>query len=136
MNAAPPPITTRARIITTLLASLIVAAGSSLRAQSSPKVAPEAGAETVRLNPFTVSTDRDVGFVAVSALAGGRLATDLAETPVAYSVQTREFLDALNLNDVNEALNWTVSATTTPDDGGGQLFGGTGSSTSDRKSVV
>jgi hypothetical protein len=44
-------------------------------------------------------------------------------------VQTREFLDALNLSDVNEALNWTVGATTTPDDGGGQLFGGTGSST-------
>ena len=85
--------------------------------------------ETVQLSPFTVTTDRDQGFVAASALAGGRLASELAETPVAYSVQTREFLDALNLSDVNEALNWTVSATTTPDDGGGQLFGGTGSST-------
>ena len=85
--------------------------------------------ETVTLSPFTVTTDRDVGFVAASSLAGGRLATDLVETPVAYSVQTREFLDSLNISDVNEALNWTVSATTTPDDGGGQLFGGTGSST-------
>jgi hypothetical protein len=85
--------------------------------------------EAVVLSPFTVTTDKDVGFVAASSLAGGRLATDLKDTPVAYSVQTREFLDALNLSDVNEALNWTVSANTTPDDGGGQLFGGTGSST-------
>lgn len=129
MNSAPFPFPIRARVVATLLASLIVSGGSPLRAQGLPKAAPEAGAETIRLSPFTVSTERDAGFVAVSALAGGRLATDLAETPVAYSVQTREFLDALNLNDVNEALNWTVSATTTPDDGGGQLFGGTGSST-------
>ncbi len=83
----------------------------------------------VVLSAFQVNTGRDQGFVAASALAGGRLATDLVDTPVAYSVQTREFLDALNLSDLNEAINWTVSATTTPDDGGGQLFGGTGSST-------
>ena len=91
---------------------------------SEPPVAP-----AVKLSPFEVNTSRDQGFVAASSLAGGRLASDLAETPVAYSVQTREFLDALNLSDLNEAINWTVSATTTPDDGGGQLFGGTGSST-------
>ena len=90
---------------------------------------PKAGEETITLSPFEVSTSRDVGFVAASSLAGGRLATDLAETPIAYSVQTREFLDTLNISDVNEALGWTVNATTTPDDGGGQLFGGTGSST-------
>ncbi len=83
----------------------------------------------VVLSPFAVNTSKDVGFVAASSLAGGRLATDLADTPVAYSVQTREFLDALNLSDLNEAINWTVNATTTPDDGGGLLFGGTGSST-------
>jgi hypothetical protein len=90
---------------------------------------PKSGEETVRLSPFEVSTSRDVGFVAASSLAGGRLATDLAETPVAYSVQTREFLDSLNISDLNEAINWTVNATTTPDDGGGQLFGGVGTST-------
>ncbi len=116
-------------LVPALLACLLSTAGYGLRAQTPPRAATEPGQELVRLSPFTVSTDRDVGFVAASSLAGGRLATDLAETPVAYSVQTREFLDALNLNDANEALNWTVSATTTPDDGGGQLFGGTGSST-------
>jgi len=99
---------------------------TSGQAVPAPPPVPE---KPVLLSPFQVNTSRDQGFVAASSLAGGRLASDLVDTPVAYSVQTREFLDALNLSDLNEAINWTVSATTTPDDGGGQLFGGTGSST-------
>jgi len=114
-----------------LLALLSAAlAGSQLRAQTAAVSSAEpVAAPAVKLSPFEVNTSRDQGFVAASSLAGGRLASDLVDTPVAYSVQTREFLDALNLSDLNEAINWTVSATTTPDDGGGQLFGGTGSST-------
>jgi hypothetical protein len=122
----------RSRLLV-LLCSLMAASGVKLAAQTVAPTTASAAApakdELIQLSPFSVTTDRDVGFVATSSLAGGRLATDLADTPVAYSVQTREFLDALNISDVNEALNWTVSANTTPDDGGGQLFGGTGSST-------
>jgi outer membrane receptor protein involved in Fe transport len=81
------------------------------------------------LDPFAVQVTRDEGFVAATSQAGGRMSTELAETAAAYSVQTREFLEALNITSSNEALDWTVNATTTPDDGGGQLFGGTGSST-------
>ncbi len=120
---------------TTLTARFTVAflalATAISSAQNAPALSSSAPAkeEAVLLSPFTVTTDRDVGFVAASSLAGGRLATDLADTPVAYSVQTREFLDSLNISDVNEAIDWTVSATTTPDDGSGLLFGGTGSST-------
>src|SRR4051812_48882685 len=40
------------------------------------------------LSPFEVNTDQDRGFVAASSLAGGRLAGDLKDTPVAYSVLT------------------------------------------------
>lgn len=90
---------------------------------------PAPADDLVQLTPFEVRIDKDSGFVASSSLAGGRLAGQLVETPVAYSVQTREFLDALNISDLNEALDWTVNATTTPDDGGGQLFGGTGGGT-------
>ena len=43
---------------------------------------------TVKLDPFSVSADSDVGFVAASSLAGGRMATALKDTPVAYSVIT------------------------------------------------
>jgi outer membrane receptor for ferric coprogen and ferric-rhodotorulic acid len=113
-----------------LVAMLVsAAAGFAQTAPAPVALALEKEAPAVKLSPFEVNTTRDQGFVAASSLAGGRLASDLAETPVAYSVQTREFLDTLNISDLNEAINWTVSATTTPDDGGGQLFGGTGSST-------
>ena len=114
--------------VTFLLAGAASGTAQSIAAAPAPG-ASKPGDETVTLSPFEVSTSRDVGFVAASSLAGGRLATDLVDTPVAYSVQTREFLDSLNLSDLNEALGWTVSATTTPDDGGGQLFGGVGTST-------
>ncbi len=114
-----------------LTVALATFAAAVAAAQTAPAPASSSAGKdsTITLSPFEVNTSKDVGFVAASSLAGGRLATDLVDTPVAYSVQTREFLDALNLSDLNEAINWTVSATTTPDDGGGQLFGGTGSST-------
>src|SRR6185295_12624350 len=58
-----------------------------------------------------VNTDRDTGFAAASALAGGRLATDLRDTPAAYSVINREFIDALNLTDLQSAQNWATGST-------------------------
>ena len=114
-----------------LTVALATFAAAVAAAQTAPAPASSSAGKdsAIVLSPFEVNTSRDEGFVATSALAGGRLNTELKDTPVAYSVQTREFLDALNLSDLNEAINWTVSATTTPDDGGGQLFGGTGSST-------
>ncbi len=78
------------------------------------------------LSPFTVDADRDVGFVAVSALAGGRLATDLKDTPIAYSVLTREFIDALGLTDVNVASVWVPNASFAKDDGRATSFGRVG----------
>lgn len=75
-----------------------------------PPAASAAAKETVQLSPFVVSTERDTGFVAASSLAGGRLATDLKDTPLAYSVMTRDFLDALNLFDTEEAMTWSVGA--------------------------
>ncbi|WP_414664695.1 TonB-dependent receptor plug domain-containing protein [Horticoccus sp. 23ND18S-11] len=69
------------------------------------------GDAAIRLTPFTVNTDRDTGFAAASALAGGRLATDLRDTPAAYSVINRDFIDALNLTDLQQAQNWATGST-------------------------
>ena len=71
--------------------------------------APPAVGETVQLTPFEVSTTRDQGFVAASSLAGGRLAGDLKDTPVAYSVINREFIDALNLTNLADAAGWSTN---------------------------
>lgn len=62
--------------------------------------------EVVTLSPFVVDTDRDEGFVAASSLAGGRLGGDLKDTPAAYSVLTRDFIDALGLTDLADMAQW------------------------------
>ena len=72
---------------------------------------------TVILSPFTVNTSRDTGFVAASSLAGGRLATDLADTPAAYSVLTREFIDAVGITSLAQAVEWTVNTNASNDNG-------------------
>ncbi|MDP1580345.1 MAG: hypothetical protein Q8M02_08705 [Candidatus Didemnitutus sp.] len=66
--------------------------------------------ETFKLSPFVVLTDKDDGFVAASSLAGGRLRTELKDTPIAYSVITRDFIDALGLIDQEQALTWSVGS--------------------------
>ena len=92
----------------------------NLRAQVAPAtsavpaarpVSAVPGEDAVRLSPFEVNTDRDTGFAAASALAGGRLASDLRDTPAAYSVINRELIEALNLTDLMDAQNWSPGAT-------------------------
>lgn len=70
----------------------------------------------MKLDPFQVKADSDVGFVAASSLAGGRLATALKDSPVAFSVITKEFLDAFNVTDVAEASNFSVNTVYTTGD--------------------
>jgi outer membrane receptor protein involved in Fe transport len=88
-----------------------------------PTTGTTASNDTVVLSPFTVNTAKDEGFVATSALAGGRLSTPLKDTPVAYSVVTKEFLDAFNVNDLTEAVQWSVNTTYNPGNNTDQGFG-------------
>jgi outer membrane receptor protein involved in Fe transport len=71
----------------------------------------------ILLSPFEVNTEKDDGFVASSSLAGGRLAGDLKDTPVAYSVLTRDFIDALQLVDLNEMAKWAPNSYDIPENG-------------------
>lgn len=99
------------------LVTLLACVAGTLSAQTTPN-------ETVvELNPFEVNASLDEGFVAATSLAGGRLAGKLKDTPAAYSVQTREFIDALNLSDLAEALEWTVNATSVEEEGRLAIFG-------------
>ena len=77
--------------------------------QTAPSPSGAASGEAVKLDPFQVAADSDVGFVAASSLAGGRIATALKDTPVAYSVITKEFLEAFSITDVVQAAEWTAS---------------------------
>ena len=97
------------RLLAVVITSLPLFHGSAFAqltetkpAGTAPAATPTAEAkkeEVVVLSPFRVSAEKDEGFVATSALAGGRLNTELKNTPVAYSVLTRDFLDALTLTD-------------------------------------
>lgn len=135
MNSTPSPLSPlRALLVPVWLLSLILAPAHAQVAPvpdatpvaPAPKNAVEIGAhtpeETLILSPFQVRAERDVGFVAASSLSGGRLATDLKDTPLAYSVMTRDFLDALQLKDTEEALLWAVSAYSSPNDGTDKIF--------------
>jgi len=79
--------------------------------------------DAVLLSPFVISTAKDEGFVASTSLAGGRMAGYLKDTPGAYSVLTRDFIDALGLVDLNAASEWLTNSNTTYDDGRNDIFG-------------
>lgn len=101
----------------------LLGATVSCFAQTAPAGAPAAEPAAIRLSPFEVNTSRDEGFVATSALAGGRLNTDLKDTPVAYSVLTKEFLEAFNITDLTQAMEWSVNTTHNPGNNVDQGFG-------------
>ena len=103
--------------------AFIVAGVCSISAQTAPSTRAAAEQAAVKLDPFSVSADSDVGFVAASSLAGGRIASALKDTPVAYSVITKEFLDAFNVQDVVEAAQWSTNANQVEGDGGSRMYG-------------
>ena len=95
------------RSLTPVTLALVALLGVSFtQAQIAPAPKPEVANATVTLTPFTVSAEKDVGFVAASSLAGGRIATALKDTPVAYSVVTAEFLEYSRLrgNDLSTPM--------------------------------
>ena len=81
---------------------------SAFSAQSAaPGLAGAEKDDVITLSPFNVSPERDPGFVAASALAGGRLAGDLKDTAIAYSVITREVIEDLGITNGFEAASWS-----------------------------
>ncbi len=62
----------------------------------------------IKLTPFEVSTNRDVGYAAGNTLSGGRVDTPLEITPGSISVMTKEFMDDFNITNINDAGAWTV----------------------------
>lgn len=113
----------RARLLVlALLSAASLDAQAPAPASPTTAVAPKDTNAPVQLSPFEVNTDKDTGFAASSSMAGGRLATDLRDTPVAYSVVTRDFIDALNLTDLQSAAEWTTSSTVAVDNGQQNFF--------------
>ena len=99
-----------AKIFALVLLAAVSSASAQTAAAAAEKTTTPPGS-TVTLTPFEVNSDRDTGFAAASSLAGGRLASDLRDTPAAFSVINREFIEALNLTDLMQAQNWATGST-------------------------
>jgi iron complex outermembrane receptor protein len=69
--------------------------------------------DPIVLTPFSVSTNKDVGYLANDTLAGSRLRTNLADVPNAISVFTPEFM--ADLNAFNEADLMRYSSAAVPE---------------------
>lgn len=121
-----PPVFVRAQCRRSVLpvVTFLIGLAPTLASAAEPTSPPPAtDGETLSMSPFQVFASRDIGFVAANALVGGRLATSLGDTAVAYSVLTREFIDALQITDVNAATMWATNANVVRDNGSQSFFG-------------
>ncbi|MFI5335332.1 MAG: TonB-dependent siderophore receptor [Opitutales bacterium] len=100
---------------------------ASLLAQTAPASPSTATAEdqnVVKLETFTVNTDKDNGYTAVDSLAGGRQAAPIRVTPASMSSLTSAFISDLGLTNVQDALKWSLDTVPTSDRSG--FSGGSG----------
>lgn len=110
------PLSTRRCVLVALaatsFASLFVAAGDAW-AQATPPApanAQQESSETVELSPFVVTEAGETGWIATETLAGSRIRTDLRDVPNQIETLTKEFMQDLGLNNLDEALIYTANS--------------------------
>lgn len=115
------------------VATLMLLPASTLCAQvQSPQSPSGENEEVVTLLPtFEVRSGKDEGYIAADTISAGRLSTNMLTTPSDVSVLTKDFLNDLNLFNIQEALKWlpgasvndpfTVAATGDPRDFGNNV---------------
>lgn len=89
-------------------AVLLVVASAALHAQTAPNPPTPATRSpsdaVVELAPFQVSSDKDVGYIASSSLAGSRLNSQLRDSAASISVLTAEFIADIGATSLEDAL--------------------------------
>lgn len=98
-----------------LALGLALGVGAQLPAQTvqDSQGATPSGGQTeniITLDAFEVSSDRDLGYTAASAMAGGRIDTPLKNTPAAVSIMTQEFMEDVAINNFVDAAQWAPNA--------------------------
>lgn len=107
---------------TSRLTAVLAAFTTSVLSAQTPPAAMQNTATTetpVTLSPFTVSTEKDTGYLASGTLAGSRLNTSLYDTPASISVMTKDFLNDVGATSVAEALTYSLNAEPDRSDGTG-----------------
>ena len=85
--------------------------------------------DLVVLSPFEVSTDKDDGFMATNAGTATKLGMDMKDMAAPYSVMTGEFIKAMGITDLRDAVMWSTNGAPVLDGQGADLFGGGGTVT-------
>ncbi len=108
-----------------LVLALALALGLSipLLAQTTPTTAPMDD-KVIVLDPFTVNTDTDNGYIATDSLAGGRQNSPIRVTPAPMSSLTAAFINDLGITNVQDALKWSLNTVPSSDRSG--FSGGSG----------
>jgi iron complex outermembrane recepter protein len=108
----------RAPVWPALFLSCQILMSAAAQTVSAPAPVGSSGGEedVVELSPFQVSSDRDVGYLATSSLAGSRFNTALKDTPAAISVLTPEFLADIGAFNLTEALSYAANVELYHDD--------------------
>ncbi len=107
-----------------MLSALLAAASSFAAAtlfaqQAAPNsVPPSLDDEIVVLSPFEVVADTDYGYQATTTLAGGRIQTELKDTPATVSILTKEFMQDLGIDNIVDFSTWAPNAEVAYAEGG------------------
>jgi hypothetical protein len=99
LPASPKAVKKKDALFPALLALL---AAPSLSAQNPGSVVDKE--EAVVLSPFTVTSELEKGYQATSTLAGTRLNTSVKDIGASISIYTKEFMDDLGANSLNDLL--------------------------------
>ncbi len=97
-----------------LVASLLVLLHQAV-AQDIKKTEKEENEDVIRLTPFTVNTEREVGYFASETTAGTRSRQELVDIPGSAAVINHQLIDDLKATEITKALNYGVSGVTSLD---------------------
>jgi outer membrane receptor protein involved in Fe transport len=95
MNQIPRRILPGKLRPTLAVALLALAGGGTALAQQTAPAPAAADDEVVKLSPFTVTTEQDVGYRASNSIAGTRTNTPIKDIPVNIQVFTKDLADDL-----------------------------------------
>lgn len=109
------------RHLKTPLAYLVCASAAALAQTPTGAAGQAAEEEPLELSPFVITSTQEMGYRATSTLAGTRLNTSLKDVGAAVSVYTKEFLDDINVQSIEDILTYTTST-----EGGGLMGNYTG----------
>jgi outer membrane receptor for ferric coprogen and ferric-rhodotorulic acid len=114
------PATRRACALGSLVSLLVISAFGQTppRPAANSALSAAAGEDPVQLSVFEVTSEKDIGYVASTALAGTRTNEKLENLPNSISVMTHEFLEDMAFNNYFDAVGFAVNAENVANDVG------------------